>query len=321
MAFAISAACLLLLVTSRAVPKTADERIPGTVEPTPIPVLEKYKVARGYIEHENGLVAARIGWFLTTQGFLFTAFFLAAQIPWRMKSGFSGDGLAYLGFVGATVVAMLGMATAWLVRLLLQLALEELARIQLWSAHWQPDDRSLPKVVRETQGGLTADTFAWVFVIVWGVLLTAFVLAFLHSAWQLGPRGALGILALATLAAFIVHLWRRPPTGWIPVLSRTNGSGPAQGKGPQWTLDVDVVPVAGLAYKVRHDTDLFQREPTKRAREMRRQAGAPAVAGKQTMVLRQGTRVKVDKVCRIDEKAGDASDSISIWAHVERLPN
>ena len=32
-------------------------------KPPPIALLEQYKAARAYIEHENGLVAARIGGF------------------------------------------------------------------------------------------------------------------------------------------------------------------------------------------------------------------------------------------------------------------
>jgi hypothetical protein len=142
-------------------------------KPPPIALLEQYKAARAYIEHENGLVAARIGWFLTAQGFLFAGFFIVVQIPWRKPGDFSVDGLLCVACLGAIGITLMGITTALLVQKLLAMAIDELRRIRAWWQVLKPTDDSLPDLGSEVPS-LTADKFAWVFVVVWAVLLVAF---------------------------------------------------------------------------------------------------------------------------------------------------
>ena len=45
-----------------------------------IAALERYKLARAQVEHENNLISQRITWYLTLQGFLFAALFVAVGL-------------------------------------------------------------------------------------------------------------------------------------------------------------------------------------------------------------------------------------------------
>ncbi|VWX62914.1 membrane hypothetical protein [Burkholderiales bacterium 8X] len=135
--------------------------------------LDKFKLARAYIEHENTLIGQRITWFLTLQGFLFTAFFLTAQLPW--KDGKPMAGLWMLADVGTIVIAFLGAGSSLLVFVLLAMALRELELVGAWWAK-QRDRGGFPPVTADPSP-VNAHCFSIAFVIVWIALAVAFQIA------------------------------------------------------------------------------------------------------------------------------------------------
>jgi hypothetical protein len=75
---------------------------------------EQYAIARAQIEHENSLVGHRITWYLTFQGLLFTAFFVAIGLfepskfaPGSLARQHLAIGVFFLGFlgIGSSIVA------------------------------------------------------------------------------------------------------------------------------------------------------------------------------------------------------------------------
>ena len=54
--------------------------------PPPLPELERYKLVRQQIEHEDNLVSQRLSWLLGSQSFLFTAYAITLNGPAQIRS-------------------------------------------------------------------------------------------------------------------------------------------------------------------------------------------------------------------------------------------
>ena len=138
--------------------------------PAPTGPLEKYKLARACIEHENALIAQRITWFLTLQGFLFAAYFLVTRTA--LESGEIATAVRLLTIAAIWVISLLGIGSSVVVYCILEMALQELLYFASW---WQEQKgrEEFPRVTREDTG-MHAHTFALAFVLAWICLLVVF---------------------------------------------------------------------------------------------------------------------------------------------------
>lgn len=157
--------------------------------------LDKFKLARGFIEHENILIGQRITWFLTLQGLLFTAFFLAVQLPWE-KASDCYRGLSLVAIVGTFCIGALGIASSYVVWAIMRIALLEIRRVASW---WKRQGHEgLPLRISGRGGSVNAHNFAWVFAIVWSVLLVAFWYSMrreFEPTWQWAMKDGVQLIA------------------------------------------------------------------------------------------------------------------------------
>ena len=94
--------------------------------------LDLYKLARGQVEHENTLVGQRITWYLTLQGFLFAAAFVAAgTLLGPGDPAISTTGLRHLT-VAAGLMCFLGIASSVACFLLIRAACAQIEHVADW---------------------------------------------------------------------------------------------------------------------------------------------------------------------------------------------
>lgn len=144
--------------------------------------LELYKVARAQVEHENILIGQRITWYLTLQGFLFTAVFLtAANLVDPGKAAMNPTGRLYLA-IAIGLLCVLGIGSSISCYLLIRVANKQIDEVSGW---WNRDnDRALRFPLITGKGGfdclgyrITGADFTHVILVIWGVLLTLLIRA------------------------------------------------------------------------------------------------------------------------------------------------
>ena len=154
----------------------------GPREPEKIGDLELYKLARAQIEHENTLVSQRITWYLTLQGFLFTAVFLtAANLVDPNKVGMDPRGRLYLA-IAIGLLCVLGIISSVACYLLIRAAYRQIDEVSGW---WNERSDLAAKFPLVTGTGgfdrlgyrVTGADFAHVILLIWVVLLILLVCA------------------------------------------------------------------------------------------------------------------------------------------------
>jgi hypothetical protein len=152
-----------------------DSRQPGGAND-----LELYKLARAQIEHENTLVSHRITWFLTLQGFLFTAVFLtAAGLLDPNKAAMDPIGRRYLA-VAIGMLCLVGIGSSVACFLLVRAAYKQIDVVNSW---WKGREARAAKFPLITGGGgidvygyrVTGADFAHIILIIWSVLLALLI--------------------------------------------------------------------------------------------------------------------------------------------------
>jgi len=88
-----------------------------------------YKLARSQIEHENTLISQRITWYLTLQGLLFTAFFVALGQIWDAK--FPPPLRPHLAFA-VWMLMLVGASSSIVCYLLIRAAYRQIDAVQDW---------------------------------------------------------------------------------------------------------------------------------------------------------------------------------------------
>lgn len=88
-----------------------------------------YKIARAQVEHENTLVSQRITWYLTLQGLLFTAFFVALGQVWDTK--FPPSLRPHLAFA-IWMLMLVGASSSIVAYLLIRAAYKQIDAVQDW---------------------------------------------------------------------------------------------------------------------------------------------------------------------------------------------
>lgn len=140
------------------------------------------KLARAQIEHENTLVSQRITWYLTLQGFLFTAVFLtAANLLDPSKAGMHPTGRLYLA-IAIGLLCVLGIGSSISCYLLIRVANAQIDEVSGW---WESRSTLAAKFPRITGNGgfrllgyrVTGADFAHVILLIWLVLLVLLTLA------------------------------------------------------------------------------------------------------------------------------------------------
>ena len=101
--------------------------------------LEMYKLARAQVEHENTLVGQRITWFLTFQGLMLTAFFVAIGLLGKEKTQFSELARANIS-VAVLLLAAIGFMSCIACFLLVRAAYAQINVVEEW---WRA--HSIPK--------------------------------------------------------------------------------------------------------------------------------------------------------------------------------
>lgn len=144
--------------------------------------LELYKLARAQIEHEDTLVSQRITWYLTLQGFLFTAVFLtAADLLDPTKAGMHSTGRLYLA-IAIGLLCVLGIGSSITRYLLIRAAYRQIEKVSGW---WNGRSERAAKFPRITGAGgfdflgyrVTGADFAHVIFVIWVVLLALLMCA------------------------------------------------------------------------------------------------------------------------------------------------
>ena len=101
--------------------------------------LEMYKLARAQVEHENTLVGQRITWFLTFQGLMLTAFFVAIGLLGKERTQFSELARANIS-VAVLLLAAIGFMSCIACFLLVRAAYAQINVVEEW---WRA--HSIPK--------------------------------------------------------------------------------------------------------------------------------------------------------------------------------
>jgi hypothetical protein len=150
---------------------------PATLPPDS---LEKYQLARSYVEHENTLVAHRTTWYITFQGFLFAALFFAVRL--FDKNGFPACSpeSPFVAF-GIILICALGLLSSFLLFALQGVAYDQIKHVQAW---WEATGvaKYYPVItgrIRLSRGRflLRADKLIGLIVLVWVLFVVALVSA------------------------------------------------------------------------------------------------------------------------------------------------
>ena len=142
--------------------------------------LEKYKLARAYIEHENNLVAQRTTWYITFQGFLFASFFVSIRLFDKSTFPACTRESLFVAF-GICLICALGLLSSFLLFALQDVAYRQIRHVQDWweatgAANWFP---LITGRIRLSKGRflLSADKLIALIVLVWVLFIAALVLA------------------------------------------------------------------------------------------------------------------------------------------------
>lgn len=142
---------------------------------------DQYKVARAHVEHENTLIGQRITWYLTFQGFLFTAFFVAIGLFDGAKK-FSSIERQHLA-AGVYVLGLLGLASSVICYKLIQAAYSQIAVVEDWWASLHHPKGSFPPLTG--MGGFKIGDYhvtAAHFLVALGLVWIALMGIFFHAA-------------------------------------------------------------------------------------------------------------------------------------------
>lgn len=132
---------------------------------------EQYKMVRAQIEHENTLIGQRITWYLSFQGFLFTAATLALSLLDHGKHGpkvFPRGGVA----LACGLLGFLGILSSFVCYRLIGIANAHAETVKRWWLAREPSDARFPPIAGtggRTGGKLhmTAAHFIFAVIGVW----------------------------------------------------------------------------------------------------------------------------------------------------------
>lgn len=149
---------------------------PPQKPPENVVALERYKLARGQIEHENTLIGQRITWYLTLQGFLFAALFVALGLLFD-TSKFPKLLIARTDLAAAiTVLPIVGVFASVACFLLIRSAYAQIDRVVGWWSEQRLEASDFPPITGT--GGfslfryrVTGADFVLVLLVVWLLFL------------------------------------------------------------------------------------------------------------------------------------------------------
>ncbi|WP_326532775.1 hypothetical protein [Pseudorhodoferax sp.] len=153
-------------------------RATQTQFPLPRDSLEKYKLARAYIEHENILVGQRITWYITFQGFLFTAFFVAIGLldGVRFAQTIVEKPLIAVGVCGVCIAGLISSALCFALQ---KVAYDQIKEVQTW---WESDSahKHYPVItgrvkLADARFIFSSEQLATALVCIWVLFLAAFL--------------------------------------------------------------------------------------------------------------------------------------------------
>lgn len=150
--------------------------VPPQKPPDDVAPLERYKLARGQIEHENTLIGQRITWYLTLQGFLFAALFVALGLLFD-TSKLPKCSIARTYFAAAiTLLPMVGVLASVACFLLIRSAYAQIDRVVGWWSKQRLQVTDFPPITGT--GGfilfryrVTGADFVLVLLVVWLLFL------------------------------------------------------------------------------------------------------------------------------------------------------
>ena len=166
-------------------------------------LLELYKLARSQIEHENTLVGQRITWFLTFQGLLFAALFVAIRLFDANKFPAPSPVRTNLA-IAVVLMCLIGAASALVCLSLIRAAYAQHDAVAEWWNNLNRSPSQFPRIAGT--GGFNIGTyrvtgadFLFVVFLIWVAFIGLFAHAAYRVAYPLACSDALRALHISTL--------------------------------------------------------------------------------------------------------------------------
>ena len=158
---------------------------PGTCPSCSNTNLECWQIARGVIQHEDGLVHNRVTWFLTIQGFFFAAFGLGGvKLVELLMQAESCKELLILSLLWCLLIgiAYLGWRSAEFIKPSLVAAKDQNANVEhWWKSQPAADSGNFPRLRGEKLEHSYPEDLPTLFHIAWCYILAAtLALTFVH---------------------------------------------------------------------------------------------------------------------------------------------